>query len=99
MPRGKVPNSTTVPPAIVNGLRNDGIDVSSFHPSVLGISDIRQSARVITIGIDLPKDARNVAENKLEEWNDVPPATVDYSAAQKSLKAHITKLVKELASK
>lgn len=99
VPRGPAPNSTTVPPTILNGLRSDGIDVSSFHPSELRISDIDQSARVITMGIELPKDARSVAQNKLEDWNDVPPATIDYFAARESLKAHITKLVEELANK
>src|SRR6185295_11953988 len=30
--RGSAPDSTTVPPAIIDGLRKDVIDVASFHP-------------------------------------------------------------------
>jgi len=58
------PNSTTVPPAIINGLGADGVDVSSFHPSRPKNSDIAGSARLITIGIELPRDARNQAKNE-----------------------------------
>jgi hypothetical protein len=28
-------DSTTVPPAIIQGLRGDGFEVSSFHPSAV----------------------------------------------------------------
>ena len=30
--RGTAPDSTTVPPKIVEGLKKDGFDVSGFHP-------------------------------------------------------------------
>jgi protein-tyrosine-phosphatase len=99
VPRGTDPNSTTVPPAIINGLRADGVDVSSFHPSRLTSSDIARSARVITIGIELPRDARNQAQTRLEEWNDVPPATVDFLRARESIKAHVAKLLEELTKR
>lgn len=97
IPRGTAPNSTAVPPAIVNGLRSDGIDVSVFHPSGLSASDIDRSVRVIAIGVELPKESQNLAQPKLEIWNDVPAASIDYSETSKSLKAHVAKLVHELA--
>jgi len=97
IPRGTAPNSTAVPPAIVNGLRSDGIDVSVFHPSGLSTSDIDRSVRVIAIGVELPKESQNLAQPKLEIWNDVPAASIDYSETSKSLKAHVAKLIYELA--
>jgi arsenate reductase (thioredoxin) len=97
VPRGTAPNATTVPPAIIANLRKDGIDVSSFHPSGLSNSDLDRSARVITIGVELPKEAQSLVRTRLEKWNDVPAATIDYSEANKSLKAHLAKLVDELA--
>jgi arsenate reductase len=96
--RGTAPDSTTVPPAIIQGLRDDGFDVSSFHPSAVRVSDISASQRVITIGTALPTDARAAAQPKIEQWNDVPPASVDYAATRDSLKSHIKKLVEQLAN-
>ena len=97
--RGSAPDSTTVPPAIIQGLRGDGFDVSSFHPSAVNASDVSASQRVITIGTALPTDARGAPQPKIEEWNDVPPASVDYVAARDSLKSHIKRLVEQLANR
>jgi len=97
IPRGTAPNTTAVPPAIVNGLRSDGIEVTVFQPTKLIASDVDRSARVIAIGVELPKDAQSLARTKLEIWNDVPAASIDYSETSKSLKAHVAKLVHELA--
>ena len=97
--RGSAPNSTTVPPAIIQGLRGDGFDVSSFRPSAVRASDVSASQRVITIGTALPTDAHGTPQTNIEEWNDVPPASVDYGAARESLKGHIKKLVEQLANR
>ncbi len=98
--RGTAPDSTTVPPAIIQGLRDDGFDVSSFHPSAVKASDVSASQRVITIGTALPMDAQVAsAQPKIEQWNDVPPASVDYGATRDSLKRHIKKLVEQLAKR
>jgi len=97
--RGTAPDSTTVPPPIIQGLRGDDFDVSSFHPSAVRPSDISASQRVIMIGTDLPTDAQAAAQPKIEQWNDVPPASVDYAAARDSLKGHIKKLVEQLANR
>lgn len=96
--RGTALDTSTVPPAIVQGLRGEGFDVSSFHPSAVTASDVSASQRVITIGTTLPSDAQSAARPKTEQWNDVPPASVDYGAARDSLKAHIKKLVEQLAN-
>jgi arsenate reductase len=94
--RGTALDSTTVPPAIIQGLRGDGFDVSSFHPSAVRVSDVSASQRVITIGVALPADAQAAVRPKIEQWNDVPPASVDYGAARDSLKRHIKSLIAAL---
>jgi hypothetical protein len=53
---------------------------------------------VITIGTTLPRDAQPAAQPKIEQWNDVPLASVDYAAARDSLKSYIKKLVEQLAN-
>ena len=94
--RGTAPDSTTVPSAIIQGLREDGFDVSSFRPSPVRVSDVSAAQRVITIGIALPAAAQSAAQPKLEQWNDVPPASVDFNAASDSLKKHVKDLIAAL---
>ena len=96
VPRGSAPNSTTVPPEIVQDLRNDGFDVSTFHPSLVSASDVSASERVITIGTSMPPGTERV-QITLEQWNDVPPASTDYGASRDSLKRHVKDLVEQLA--
>lgn len=93
--RGSAPDSTTVPPAIIEGLRDDGFDVSAFHPAIVGMSDVAASRRVITITTS-PPFAEPVHGVELEQWNDVPPASVNYGAARDSLKAHVRRLIEQL---
>jgi len=78
-------------------LRAEGVDVSSFHPSMLSNSDLSTSARVIAIGVELTPDSRQLAQTSVEEWNDIPPATLSYAATQQALKAHVERLVDELS--
>lgn len=54
---------------------------------------------MITIGTALPTDVQVTAQPKIEQWNDVPPASVDYGAARDSLKAHVKKLVEQLGNR
>ena len=96
VPRGSAPDSTTVPPPIVAGLRADGFDVSAFHPTAVSAADVSAATRVITISIALPATAE-VAGAAVEPWSDVPAASVDYSAARDALKAHVATLVDQLS--
>lgn len=93
--RGTAPNATSVPPGIVNGLRADGIDVSAFHPAIVTGSDVASAQRVITIGVPLPASAQ-IAGVSPEHWDDIPPASVDFQASSKSLKAHVEQLIMQL---
>jgi DNA-binding beta-propeller fold protein YncE len=96
--RGTAPNSTTVPAAIVDGLKNDGFDVSDFHPTAIAASDVASADRVILINADLPSGISG-ATTKTETWTDVPPASVDYGAAREALKAHIRALLDQLSER
>ena len=97
--RGTAPNSTAVPQEIVQGMSRDGFDVSSFHPSKVNMSDVSASVRVISIGTVLPAEAQAEGRSKIEQWNDVPPASIDYEAARDSLKSHVKALVEQLAQR
>jgi protein-tyrosine-phosphatase len=93
--RGTAPNSTTVPPPIVDGLRADGFDVSNFHPTAISEADVVKAERVILISSDLPSDI-SIGSKQSEKWTDVPPASANYDAARDALKAHIRALLDQM---
>ncbi|HEX8957513.1 MAG TPA: hypothetical protein VF798_14620 [Burkholderiaceae bacterium] len=93
--RGAAPDSTTVPPAIVEGLRSQGFDVSSFHPVKVTEQDIASARRAVAIGVPSLSAVGNTNAS-IEAWNDVPPATVDFQASSASIKAHIEALLLQL---
>ena len=94
--RGVAPDSTTVPAAIIEGLRADGFDVSSFHPTTLAASDVTAAHRVVLISTELPSGIPAGARQP-ERWIDVPPASTNYAAAREALKARVRALLNELS--
>ncbi|MFZ6760353.1 hypothetical protein ACO0K9_24380 [Undibacterium sp. Ji50W] len=95
--RGIVPDSITVPPPIVDGLRQEGFDVAAFHPTKLTALDIDSARRAIAISVDSPISIGSNGSSILA-WNDVPPASVDFKASSASLKAHIEALLTQLTA-
>jgi protein-tyrosine-phosphatase len=94
--RGSMPTSTTVPKPIAAALRAEGLDVSEFRPARIDATDAAEAARIVTIGTDLPAGVRG-DEQRIERWNDVPPASTSYDAARSSLKAHVAELLEQLS--
>jgi arsenate reductase (thioredoxin) len=94
--RGTNPDSTTVPSPVVAGLASDGLDVSAFRPMPVSATDVSAASRIVVIGTDLSAE-NDSASSKLERWNDVPAASVNYAAARESLKAHIEDLLQRLS--
>jgi arsenate reductase (thioredoxin) len=94
--RGSAPDSLTVPKPIAEALRAEGIDASVFRPAKIDAADVADAARIVTIGTDLPLGVRG-EEQRIERWNDVPPASTSYDAARSSLKAHIAELLDRLS--
>jgi protein-tyrosine-phosphatase len=93
--RGSAPDSDTVPAAIREALKGDGFDVSAFHPVAVSTFDISASHRVVLIGTTLPASV-GASGVTPENWDDVPPASVDYPASRESLKAHVKQLIDQL---
>jgi protein-tyrosine-phosphatase len=93
--RGSAPDSTTVPPAIVEGLRKDGFDVTAFHPAAVDKADITASQQLVLINTELPAHTQ-AQEISTERWTDVPPASVNFDAARDSLKAYVAQLIDQL---
>ena len=94
--RASAPDSTAVPPRIVAGLSADGFDVRTFRPVALSAADVSASRVVVTIGTPLPGELARGAI--VEQWNDVPAASIDYAAARSSLKKHVQVLLDQLVA-
>ena len=59
-------------------LRTDGVDVSDFRPAKVEAAEVAEATRIVTIGADLPAGVP-AEEQRIERWNDVPPASSDYA--------------------
>ena len=84
-----------VPADIVRELEKDGLDVSQFTPQALTQSDISRAQRVIAIGVDLTK-FQTAAPEVIEDWTDIPAASIDYAASRAALLRHIDSLLAHL---
>ena len=94
--RGLAPDSTTVPQSIATALNAEGFDVSDFRPIAVSAADLSDSERIVLISTKLPT-AANLAPSKLEQWDDVPPASTNYAAARDSLRSHVREIIERLA--
>ena len=96
--RGVAVDTPKVPPEIAAKLATDGFDVSGFRAAAANAADLARAERIVLIETSLP-DAPVEAGSKTEHWDDVPPASVDYSAARNALKAHVERLLDQLSSR
>ncbi|MBX7152372.1 hypothetical protein K1X84_12070 [bacterium] len=83
--------------ATQRGLEGDGFNTESMKPAVLTENDILKAEIVVTLGCKLPEEF-NRFQNKILEWNDVPPISKDYSAARDVIRKNINLLLKSLKS-
>ena len=82
-------------PAVVTALRDEGIDVTGHRPRRVTGEDLMNASRVISLGCelgDLPQSDRRV-----DQWDDVPPASRDLAAARDAIRRHMEILLQELA--
>jgi arsenate reductase (thioredoxin) len=69
-----------VPPGVAAGLLADGIDVRGYRPRPVAREELATASRIIAFGCDL----RTLAPEgvRIEQWQDVPPATECFSSAR-----------------
>ncbi len=95
--RGTSPDAS-VPPAVIDWLRQDGFSVASFKPQPLQESDVASATRIVAIGVDIGPLAAS-AGPRLEKWDDIPPFSESYPKAREVLVSRVRALVRELARK
>jgi len=84
-----------VPPKLVRSMAADGFQVKGFQPQAVTASEIANASQVIVIGYD--GELKNQANARVERWNDIPPASLEYDSATKALASHIEVLLRGLA--
>jgi len=93
--RGVSPDAQ-VPPKIAEALVREGFSVAGFRPAAVSNDDVARAIHVVAIGVEaasLPRDRRV----PVEQWDDVPAASVDYAASHNSLERHVSALLDRLA--
>lgn len=96
--RGSDVDTPEVPIAIAGKLAEEGFDVSAFRAAPATTAEMQAAKRIVLIETSL-HGASDAADAKVERWDDVPPASVHYPAASAALKAHVEKLLDQLANR
>lgn len=89
--RGVNPDEA-VPGKIARSLADEGFDVWDFKPARVSAPDVESAAHLVTIGVPAASIPA-AGSSKAEQWDDIPAASVDYSAASKALQRHVDQLL------
>jgi arsenate reductase len=87
--------SDSISPAVAAMLHDEGLDGSPFKPRLVMPEDFQTAARVISIGCT-PEELTGAG--KVEYWDDVPMFSQNPEASRAAIRAHVTRLVTELAA-
>jgi|SRR5215470_3691649 len=82
-----------IPPRVVQGLLDDGLDVAGRRPRQVTRADSERASCVVTFGCEL--GALGSPEVAHERWNDVPAVSEGYKPARDAI---VTRLPALLAS-
>jgi protein-tyrosine-phosphatase len=83
-----------VAPAVADHLSKNGYEVPISKPRLVTATDVSAADVVISLGCDL-KDVA-VPREKLAEWNEVPPPSENFDAADQAIRQRVVELVDEL---
>ncbi|HEX2622537.1 MAG TPA: hypothetical protein VHL11_20395 [Phototrophicaceae bacterium] len=86
--------SAQVVPIVAGLLQGEGFDVSGFQPRHVTDAELQQAHRVISMGCE-PADLA-LASDRLERWDDVPPASQDLAGSSGAIRQHIEQLLTDL---
>jgi arsenate reductase len=81
----------TIPARVVQGLRDDGIDVEGRRPRRPTAADVEGAAVVVTFGCDLGELAS--LGRRIERWDDVPAVSESFQRAGDAIVGRVTSLL------
>jgi arsenate reductase (thioredoxin) len=84
-----------IPPRVVQGIRDDGVEVGDRRPGRPLPDDIDGAAVVVTFGCDLGELAARAT--RIERWDDVPAVSEHFKRARDVIVARVTGLLEDPA--
>jgi arsenate reductase (thioredoxin) len=84
-----------ISPAVAQLLAAEGVDVSGYRPRLVTYEQLNNAFHVVSLGCD-PADLR--PRNAIEQWDDIPPASQDLTAARDLIYGRVAQLVHNLTS-
>jgi protein-tyrosine-phosphatase len=81
-------------PAVVSMLQADGLDVSGEQPRRVSARQLDEAYRIISLGCTAAE--LGIAEQRIEYWNDVPPASQDLVGSRAAIRGRVGQLIDEL---
>jgi protein-tyrosine-phosphatase len=92
--RGLTPKDS-VPAAIAQALRADGLAVDGYAPVALSAGDVASADLVVSFGVDSPHPTKA----RVLRWDDVGALSEDYSKAREQIRSHLGPLLDELSAR
>jgi protein-tyrosine-phosphatase len=94
--RATNPDSTLMPAAI-KGLTEDGFDISNWTPKLVSQTEIDRASEIVTFNCNIPVSANS--SKPPVPWNEIPPVSEDYDLARDQIVRNVQKLINDLAKK
>jgi protein-tyrosine-phosphatase len=80
-----------VPPGVVSGLLDDGIDLGNYRPREITRRELETAWRIVSFGCDLQHLAP--PGKPVLRWDNVPPVSEDFAAARDAIVARVSGLL------
>ena len=82
---------TFVPPAVVEALRAEGIDVAGYRPRHVTREELAAAGHVVSLGCDL--DGLAPPGRDIERWDDLPLVSEDVDVARAAIRSRVMTLL------
>jgi protein-tyrosine-phosphatase len=92
--RATNPDSTLMPATII-GLKEDGFNINNWAPKLVSQMDIDSASQIVTFDCNLPDNL----SKRATQWNGIPPVSKDYRVARDQIVEKVRRFINELAEK
>lgn len=94
--RATDPDSTLMP-ATIKGLTEDGFDITNWAPKLVSQTDINGASEIVTFDCNIP--AADSKAKPLARWNGIPPISKDYNLTRDQIVEKVQQLINDLSNK
>jgi len=86
---------STLTPATITGLKEDGFKINNWTPKLVSQMDIDSASQIVTFDCNLPDSL----SKPVIQWNGIPPVSKDYKVARNQIAGKVQQFINELAEK